>query len=74
MAHPVDRPGRKAGPFRIGPSARPGAYGTGLSANTIPGQALHPLERSFSFMRVWRKVRPGSWRIVLDVVLPYPEK
>jgi len=50
------------------------AYGTGLLAYTIPGHALHPLERSFSFMRIWRKVRPGTWRIVLDIVLPYPGK
>jgi ketosteroid isomerase-like protein len=50
------------------------AYGTGLLAYTIPGHALHPLERSFSFMRIWRKVRPDIWRIVLDIVVPYPEK
>jgi len=49
-------------------------YGSGRLSHYAAGDSADKVERSFSFMHIWRKGKDGMWRLVLDVAPPYPQK
>ncbi len=49
-------------------------YGTGRLAVPAPGDSADTRERLFSFMHIWHREADHTWRVVLDVAIPYPSR
>ncbi len=47
-------------------------YGTGRLS--VAGDSADARERLFSFMHIWHRDADKTWRVVLDVAIPYPSK
>lgn len=49
-------------------------YGTGRLSHFAAEDSADRVERVFSYVHIWRKAGDGTWRLVLDIAIPYPSR
>jgi ketosteroid isomerase-like protein len=47
-------------------------YGTGRLSHFAAGDSADRVERAFSYLHIWRRAGDGTWRVILDLAVPYP--